>query len=487
MLQDPGVYPDNGPRPRQDMGEHAPTGEPVDVDLLFLSRDLSAPRDDVWIGIESQRGVRFHVYRITGTPHADDPNRYETIARARNVAKELGTFPWVMLLDDDVILGPHCLAQLVEGLRRRSRFAALAADSAGEMKDGWDHWDYPRHVGMAAVLFRRERLADLTFRWEPGRCECGCCCDDLRRSGHAIGYLQGAEAWHRPIPRIEKTEAAPLNLTSPVRAAASASSTFPGQVLAAFDRRHLRLFIRRFLRSLRESGNSEIVTAVVYGLYPSEQRWLASIPGVRIFPARYDGHPAQRRLRDFQEVIAGWPAETPVAYWDAADVIFQDRIAPLWDLVCAHPHRLLAVREAVELRRSTVALEWVQSIRDAEARDCALDLLLRRPVLNAGFAAGSAQAMLRYLQAADRLLHSPTLQGSTDWGDQTALNLYCHSNPEAWVEIPTGWNYCLVGRKRIDFAVTDAGRTERLDGEPLHVVHGAGGTLRLFDLLHLTS
>ena len=60
------------------------------------------------------------------------------------------------------------------------------------MAGGWQNWDYPRHVGMAAILFRRERLADLTFRWEPDKCECLCCCHDLRRQGHGIGYLAGA-------------------------------------------------------------------------------------------------------------------------------------------------------------------------------------------------------------------------------------------------------------------------------------------------------
>src|SRR5208282_5623050 len=78
-----------------------------------------------------------------------DLNRWETIARARNQGRTLGASPWVMCLDDDVVLEPDCLAQLVEGLQRRPEFAALAADSAGEMSRIWEHWDYPTHVGMA--------------------------------------------------------------------------------------------------------------------------------------------------------------------------------------------------------------------------------------------------------------------------------------------------------------------------------------------------
>ena len=170
----------------------------MEVDLVLLSRDLSPPRPDVWRGIHVQDGVKVRTHRLVGTPAPEDPNRWETIARARNDGKHLGTTPWVMYLDDDVVLGSLCVARLVEGLLRRPRFAALAADSAGEMRSGLQNWDYPAHVGMAATLFRRERLAGLTFRWAAGKCECRCCCEDLRRQGLGIGYLPDARAWHRP-------------------------------------------------------------------------------------------------------------------------------------------------------------------------------------------------------------------------------------------------------------------------------------------------
>ena len=79
------------------------------------------------------------------------------------------------------------------------------------MAGEWQNWDYPRHVGMAATLFRRERLERLTFRWEPGKCECRCCCDDLRRAGFGIGYLaRRAQAWHRPVHRRDELAFHPL-------------------------------------------------------------------------------------------------------------------------------------------------------------------------------------------------------------------------------------------------------------------------------------
>ena len=117
-----------------------------------------------------------------------------------------------MFVDDDVVLGPDCVAILLEALQMRLEFAAFAADYNGEMNGGRGHWDYPGHVGMGATLFRRERLESVVFRWEDKKCECQCCCDDLRRAGYGIGYQPGAVAWHKrgastglhpPMPRTE--------------------------------------------------------------------------------------------------------------------------------------------------------------------------------------------------------------------------------------------------------------------------------------------
>src|SRR4051812_26490633 len=104
----------------------------MDVDLVLLSRDGEPPREEVLRGIDAQRGVRLRVHRVIGTPGHDDPNRWETIARARNAGKRLGNAPWLMFLDDDVVLAPDCVARLVEGLLHRPHFAALAADYLGE-------------------------------------------------------------------------------------------------------------------------------------------------------------------------------------------------------------------------------------------------------------------------------------------------------------------------------------------------------------------
>jgi hypothetical protein len=450
----------------------------MEVDLILLSRDLSPPRDDVWRGIQIQDGVDLRIHRALGTPEAGDANRYETIARARNRARTLGTSPWVMFLDDDVVLGAGCLGRLVQGLERKNGFAALGADCAGEMAGEWENWDYPRHVGMAATLFRREPLERLTFRWQPGKCECRCCCDDLRRAGFGIGYLAGARAWHRPVPRAPHPRAEPTTerkwRSSP--GGESGTSTGGGRILTAFDRNHFLRFRRQFLTTLRASGNREPLTAVTYGLHPGE-RSILEAAGVEVVAKRENGmSSALRRLHDFQDVVERWPEDTPVAYWDAGDVLFQGRVEPLWDLVRADPGRLLVTREPVGIGESPVIVPWTNHIEDPVVRRQTRELLSAMPFINAGFAAGTVRELMGYLREGDRLVKTD-LKGVLHWGDQVAMGHYLHHNPDGWREIPDGWNYCIIFRDQRTYRITPGGRVESAAGEPVHVVHGNGRTL----------
>jgi hypothetical protein len=459
----------------------------MDVDLILLSRDLSPVRPDVLEGIQTQRDVKLTLHRVTGVARPDDHNRWETIARARNEARTIGVAPWAMLLDDDVVLAPDCISRLVTGLRQRPQFAALAADSAGEMNRAWEHWDYPSHVGMAAVLFRRERLAGVRFRWEDQMCECLCCCVDLRAAGLGIGYMPGALAWHRPMDQAPSAAAAPNPpcpaAAVPLRAAQSGQNRRPGQILTAFDRRDQQRFRTQFLATLRESGNDEHVWAVAYGLFPTELDRLRPQPGVTVLPIPSNGIcPALRRLRDFQQVIAGWPEDTPVAYWDAGDVLFQSRIEPLWDLTASNPDTLLVTREAMSHPENPVIRTWSDCIEDRAARDRAFEVMSTHVFLNAGFAAGKARALMSYLRAGDRLLNSTALRGVGEWGDQAAMNLYCHTNPDRWREIDAGWNYALAGRNRDEFWITPEGRAHRRDAQSIRVLHGNAFTLRWLEL-----
>ena len=231
----------------------------------------------------------------------------------------------------------------------------------------------------------------------------------------------------------------------------------------------------------------ETVTAVVSGLYPSERSALARTPGVEVVQTPNDGHPARQRLRDFQSVIEGWPDHTPVAYWDAGDVVFQGALGPLWDEVRTYPDHLHVASEIIPFDVSTVARWWAETIEDPAERRHVVGLFMDHSILNSGFAAGTVRAMMRYLKGADKLLRSRSLRGSTDWGDQTAMNLFCHSNPDAWREVSMAWNYCLVGLGPREFRMSDDGRIVRLDSETQpNVVHGNGQTLRQWDLQHLT-
>jgi hypothetical protein len=450
----------------------------MEVDLILLSRDLSPPRQDVWRGIQIQDGVRLRIHRVAGTVRPEDANRFETIARARNEGKSLGTAPWVMFVDDDVVLGPGSVARLVEGLRRKTGFAALGADSAAEMAGEWQNWDYPRHVGMAATLFRRERLQELTFRWAAGKCECQCCCDDLRKAGFGIGYLGEATAWHRPGPISQDRSRGTSIAESPRREVAGRSAVFPtgGRILTAFDRNHFPRFRRQFLKTLRESGNREPLTTVTYGLHRSE-RTILQAAGLEVLARPENGvSSALRRLHDFQDIVASWPEDTPVAYWDAGDVLFQGSLGPLWDLVRAHPDRLLVVREPVQVGESPVIVPWTDHIKDPVARRETRELLSAMPFINAGFAAGTARAFMSYLREGDRLLNT-ILKGVLHWGDQVAMGHYLHHHPSAWLEIPDGWNYCIIFRNPRTYHIHAGGRVESLDGAPVHVVHGNGRTL----------
>jgi hypothetical protein len=256
-------------------------------------------------------------------------------------------------------------------------------------------------------------------------------------------------------------------------------------ILAAFDRRHLHKFRYRFLRSLRRSGNQERVVAFGYGLYPSEQRQLRRLPGVELIPVpSHAVGVAIRRLFDFQGPLKRLPSDAIVAYWDAGDVIFQDRLTDLWALASDSPERLLVVEEPwQDPKKNNVAAKWTSYIHDPVSRRQTFDLLTKHAFLNSGFAVATVGTMLRYLQHGHELCRSSGLRGIKEWGDQVAMNIYCHTDPRRYHTIGNRWNYCLCGRDRNEFRVSPAGRFVRLDGRRISVVHGNARTLERIDFL----
>jgi hypothetical protein len=171
------------------------------------------------------------------------------------------------------------------------------------------------------------------------------------------------------------------------------------------------------------------------------------------------------------------PAATPVAYWDAGDIVFQARLQPLWDLVRKHPDKLLAAREPCGYPANAAVAKWTQSISDPSARCAAQEVVYRNAFLNSGFAAGTAGAISKYFRTVANWYDSPKLGGSKCWGDQLALNVYCHSQPDAWQEIPESWNYCLCLRDRKTMYRREDGRYIDVRGVAVNVVQGNANTL----------
>jgi hypothetical protein len=448
------------------------------VDCIVLSRSDGALHRDVAAGIGGQRGVRLIVHRVIGRRRDATETRMPAIARARNEGKGRGESPWLMFLDDDVVLEPDCVRLLLDDLRARPDFAALAADYLGQ-SGGRVNCE---HVAMGATLFRRRALHPIEFRWAENKCECLCCCTDLRRMRWGIGYLPQARARHILIDATSDVrEQAVDRHHNPVESEARESG--PAYVFASFDRRHLRKFRLRFLASLRKAGNQEPVFACAYDLYPSEQREVARLRGVELIALRSHGVAVPiRRLLDFQRPLERLPSQAVVAYWDAGDVIFQDRLAELWTLARQNANRLLVVEEPFRHPENPVVALWTLSIHDRGAARRAFELLSSRPVLNSGFAAGTVQPMLHYFQTAHELLHSKAMRGTSDWGDQTAMNLYCHSDPDRFLAVDERWNYCLAGRRRGDVQLVAEGRFARSDGGAVSAVHGNGYSFHRYAL-----
>lgn len=437
------------------------------VDLVVLTRDDKPLDQRVEDAIGGQQCAVVRRHRVIGRSRPQDRCRRETIARARNEAKTLGTSPWLMFLDDDVVLPCDGISRLLQSLKDRSAFGAMAIDYLGESTTA------AGHVGMGATLFRREVLDRFEFRWEFDLCECSCCCIDLRAQGMGIGYLENccaehidieASAWHGeeldPKGGGQDLEGEPT-------------------VLAAFDRYDVSRFRSLFMRSLRASGNHGPVIALTYGLYPSERRTLERLPNLELLAFDKDpqSHPAWRRYADFQCALRGLPAATPVAYWDAGDIVFQNRLDEIWSTVRRNPCKLLLTRELLGHGENEAVYEWFDEMTNAEHREKVRSALGSAPVFNSGFLASTASHLTATLKDLDHIMKS--MMDGPKWGkDQLALNYYHATQADACQEIDNAWNFTLCTRDPNELVVGDDGRAERSQGKPVHVIHGNDSTLK---------
>lgn len=453
--------------------------DPPIIDLAILTRTAGDLHPQVEAAVLAQTNVVLRIHRIVGTPHELDRNRVDTIVRARNEAVCRADGEWLMFLDDDVVLAPDCIARLHHALMCRPNFGAFAADYLGDC----GHSRPSPHIAMGATLFRTEFLPAEPFRSEIDKCECLCRCLDMRQAGLRIEYLPGAHATHdSKLVSSPSENERQSNAANRAAAERELSPVVPAQgakILVAFDRRDVKYFRDVFLDSLRANGNHQQVIVVGYGLRPSEVRRLNAQPNVNVVSRSYNGQMAPvRRLRDFGDIVTGLPAQTPVAYWDASDVIFQGHLEPLWKLTAEHPDKLLAVREPVGYPENPAASAWCSSITDTQKRSQAFDLIASNPFLNSGFGAGTASSLAKYFRTADRIRCSSDLRGTTDWGDQMAMNLYCHQDSSRWQEVSDTWNFCMMDRPRGAANISSAGIISCRSGRPICAVHGNGKSLR---------
>ncbi len=452
------------------------------VDVIVLHRPGVLPQDRVLQAIRDQQMVDVTLHLIVGAAAAHDTNRWVTIARARNTARSLGSSPWVMFVDDDVLLEPDCIATLLDELRRSDTTGVVAADYS----DDRSRTVGVGHVAMGATLFRRRVLRRLIFRSTDRLCECWCACLDLRYNRIGIRYSDVAKATHlRDFGRSGPGNGASDGISRTCQTHEEHGTTSPEpRILAAFDRRDIDRFEHQFLKTLRSHGNRQQVTAVAYGLYPSEQRRLARLDRVVLDWQRYNGvMPPVRRISDFARHLADIDPRTPVAYWDVADVVFQESLGDLWQTVNRSPGRLLAVAEPKGYPDNRVISAWSLSIRHPQYRKRAFELLKRNPFLNSGFAAGTAAVMLQYFRTAVEMRHGPELTGSSDWGDQMCLNIYCHKHPDRWTSADPRWNYCVHDRPPGEVRVTPHGQIASRSGFRISVAHGNARSLRQFAIL----
>ena len=439
------------------------------IDIIVLTRDDAPINDRVRNAILSQRDVRVDLHQIVGRCRESDANRWEPICRARNQARNVGASAWVMFVDDDVVISSRCASELISTLKTNPSLGAVASRYR---VDETDRCSTANHVTMGATMFRRSLLNAFQFRWEMNKCECQCCCDDLRAMRLAIDYHPSALSTHEPqhnSPSISAFGDPP-------------SSEKCRYILAAFDQQHFGRFYSRFLPSLRSSGNFEPVIAVGYGLLPRQQRMLANVANLDLVTRNDNGIEVPiRRLEDFQQVVGSLPKTATVAYWDSGDVMFQESLQPLWREIELNRSTLLVVKESYQHPENTAVFEWTHTIKNEEARNTAFDLMRNRPFLNSGFAAGTKDVVLDYLVEGHRLRHSEALDGTRDWGDQTALNLYCYLQPNRHTLVDEQWNYCLAGRDKATYYADSNGTIRsRSDASAIAVVHGNANTLEAY-------
>ena len=182
------------------------------------------------------------------------------------------------------------------------------------------------HVGIGATLFRRDALDLVTFRWEPGRCECICCCDDLRKQLIGIDYADGLVADH-------------VDIGSQSWAANNSEHLVPC-IFAQVRRSNVSGFMK-LLRELRGVSTGERLLVDAVELSPSQLARLR-VAGVEIIPKTSQEQTSKEQpMSDTIRVLDGLHSLTPIGYFqDFGEVSIECSLSAIWTCVSSNPSRV---------------------------------------------------------------------------------------------------------------------------------------------------
>lgn len=140
--------------------------------------------------LESMTSQGYNVKLWTSTLHSNGD-----IAAARNQVKAYSTTDYVLMHDNDIILPEGIIARMQDFLERHDDFGAVAVSKKHTPDPELGEVEVVGHVDAGPVLWRRELLHRLKYRYA-GLCECVEMCRDLRAMGYEIGFLTGVIAQH---------------------------------------------------------------------------------------------------------------------------------------------------------------------------------------------------------------------------------------------------------------------------------------------------
>jgi hypothetical protein len=158
------------------------------LDILTILAPGESVRPEALAALAAPEGIEIRHYFAEGRRFPGEM-RIDAIVRARNAVKQMGEAELAMFLDRDVALPAGAVLRLARMLHEDPSYGALGVD----YQSGAGH---AGHVAMGALMFRRAVLDQIRIRAEPGRCECACCCADLRAMGYRVEYAAGLRARH---------------------------------------------------------------------------------------------------------------------------------------------------------------------------------------------------------------------------------------------------------------------------------------------------